>query len=442
MSDTSKPHLLVISGTWPCINGHTSAADVVCHQFLTVLAATNRFRLSYVCVGETAVAPPALAAGDFEELKAAGVALLPPVTIQTKRLRARPLAMARNLSLQRWEWIMKGYGEHRPLVDALGGRLPDGVLTIWSEFACAVVGALPVPKFAYYGDLDYNNLEAQQELAALGLASRGLRVTPLQRAKNDAAVALTRRGHFGLMRKFARVWNVSKVDADEQQAGGINASYLSNIWPNNGTRSSAPQRGGEVQTQPLKIVGSVGRMAATSNSFGLLTLSREIRPALKRRLGDGNFEIHLYGKLPPRDFIEASLQDPHFKLRGFVEDLEAEMMSAPVFLIANNHHKYKAGHTRVLHAWSLGCCVVTAADIKLAMPEIVHGENALLGQTADDVAELVVRAAGDAALRERIGSGGRRTLAEGFNPHRVVNVVADGIVKSLPRSNAKWAASR
>jgi glycosyl transferase family 1 len=186
-----------------------------------------------------------------------------------------------------------------------------------------------------------------------------------------------------------------------------------------------------VQTHPLRIIGSVGRMAATSNSFGLLTLSREILPRLKRRLGEGNFEIHLFGKPPPRSFIAPTLQDPHFKMRGFVDDLEAEMMSAPVFLIANNHDKYKAGHTRVLHAWSLGCCVVSFEDIRLAMPELVHGENVLLGRTADDVVELTMQAGADAALRERIGSGGRRTLAEVFDPNRVARVMADDIINSL-----------
>jgi hypothetical protein len=431
MRDVSKPHLLVLSGAWPCLNGHTSAANVGVHQILTALAATKQFRLSFICVGETAVAPPPEASGDLDGLRGAGIVLLPPVAVPVTRLRAHPLAMARNLSMQRWEWVIRGYGHHRPLVDALGGSLPDAVLTMWSEFATALVGALPVPKFTYYGDLDYKNLEAQHEIAALELASRGLRPTPLQRAKNSAMVALVRRGHYGLLRKFARVWNVSKVDADEQGAGGVNASYVSNIWPTAGTRQGSPQRPGEVQTHPLKIVGSVGRMAATSNSFGLLTLSREILPRLKRRLEEGNFEIHLFGKPPPRGFIAPTLQDPHFKMRGFVDDLEAEMMSAPVFLIANNHDKYKAGHTRVLHAWSLGCCVVSFEDIRLAMPELVHGENVLLGRTADDVVELITRAGADAALRERIGGGGRRTLAEVFDPNRVARLMADDIVTSL-----------
>jgi glycosyltransferase involved in cell wall biosynthesis len=431
MSDASRPHLLVVSGTWPCLNGHAAAANVVGYQILSALAATNRFKLSFICAGELLVTAPAAAAGDLAKLRAAGVTLLPPTAIPVTRLRRRALATVGNLSLQRWEWIMKGYGQHRWLVDAIGGSLPDGVLTIWSEFASAVVGGLLIPKFAYYGNLEYRNIQAQQLLAEIELAGRGAQTTPLQRARNAALVAMARRGHYGLLRKFERVWNVAKVDADEQRAGGIKTSYVSNTWPADPTRPVSAERSRDVQTRPLKIVGSVGRMAATANSFGLLSLSREILPALKTRLGDGNFEIHLYGRPPPRNFVAAGLQDPHFKLRGFVEDLEAEMMSAPVFLVANNHDKYKAGHTRILHAWSLGCCVIAAEDIRLAMPELVHDENILLGRTADDMAALVARAGADATLRERIGAGGRRTLAESFNSHRVAGAIADDIMTSL-----------
>jgi hypothetical protein len=431
MIERLMPHLLVVSGTWPCLNGHTAAANIGVHQILHSLAATNRFKLTFICAGESLILPPAMAAEDIEELKCAGVAMLPPISIPVLRLRERSLATIKNLSLQRWAWIMKGYGQHGRLVEALGGSLPDGVLTIWSEYASSIVGALPIPKFAYYGNLEYKNLEAQHELAAMELASRGGRMTAMQRARNTAMAAMVRRGHYGLLRKFERVWNVAKVDADEQRAGGIKASYVSNIWPTDGTRRGAMDRRPKVQTQPLKIVGSVGRMAATANSFGLLSLSRELLPALKTRLGDGNFEIHLYGRPPPRDFVVAGLHDHHFKLRGFVEDLETEMMSAPIFLVANNYGKYKAGHTRILHAWSLGCCVVAAQDIKLAMPELVHEENILLGCTAEDIAALVARAGTDAALRARIGAGGKRTLAESFNPVHVARVMADEIIRSL-----------
>jgi hypothetical protein len=431
MSAIARPHLLVATGSWPCLNGHTAADNVCAHQIISALAATNQFRLSYICVSETLIAPPAAAAGDLAELRAAGVALLPPIAVPIPRLRARPLEVAQNLVLQRWESFMRGYGEHRRLVDALGDGLPDGILTIWSEFASAVIGALPVAKFAYYGNLDYRNLQAQQDLAVLEQESRGGRANPLQSAKSRALVALTRRGHYSLLRRYARVWNVSKSDADEQRAGGIDATYLSNIWPTGGTRPDVVGQHRNTQTQPLKIIGSVGRMGATANSFGLISLAREILPALKLRLGEGNFEIHLYGKPPPRDFILPMLGDRHFKLRGFVDDLEAEMMSAPVFLVANNHDKYKAGHTRILHAWSLGCCVVAAESLKSAMPELVHDENILLGRTANDIAALAADAAADGALRARIGAGGKRALAESFNPYRVAGAIADDIMKSL-----------
>jgi hypothetical protein len=69
-----------------------------------------------------------------------------------------------------------------------------------------------------------------------------------------------------------------------------------------------------------------------------------------------------------------------------------------------------------LHAWSLGACVIAFRDCREAMPEIQHGYNALLGDTAEDIAELIFKALNDQILRRRIGLGGIETLKNSFSP--------------------------
>ena len=54
-----------------------------------------------------------------------------------------------------------------------------------------------------------------------------------------------------------------------------------------------------------------------------------------------------------------------------------------------------------------------------AMPEIVHGENALLGDSASEIAQLVAAACADTALRRRIGAAGYRTFRDSFTAERV-----------------------
>jgi len=78
------------------------------------------------------------------------------------------------------------------------------------------------------------------------------------------------------------------------------------------------------------------------------------------------------------------------------------------------------GNTRILLAWALGACVVAHANSALSMPEIKHMENALLGETPEQLAELIIKAAEDDQLRERIGRGGFETFQRDYRSDKVV----------------------
>ena len=66
-----------------------------------------------------------------------------------------------------------------------------------------------------------------------------------------------------------------------------------------------------------------------------------------------------------------------------------------------------------------------------AMPEIVHGENALLGSTGEEIAEHVVAACRDETLRRRIIEGGRRTWEREFRPEVVVERIVRRVESDL-----------
>jgi len=119
-------------------------------------------------------------------------------------------------------------------------------------------------------------------------------------------------------------------------------------------------------------------------------------------------------------------------LRGFVDAIDAEMHSAKLFLILNNNHPdFIVGHTRILHAWSLGLCLIAHRNMALAVPEIVHGENALLGSSGEEIAGHVAAALRDPDLRRAIAAGGRRTFEREFLPPTVVGRVMKRIEDDL-----------
>jgi glycosyltransferase involved in cell wall biosynthesis len=59
------------------------------------------------------------------------------------------------------------------------------------------------------------------------------------------------------------------------------------------------------------------------------------------------------------------------------------------------------------------------------MPELRHMENALLGESPEEIADLIALALKDEALRRIIGEGGRATYEAFFRPEVVVPKLLD-----------------
>ena len=76
------------------------------------------------------------------------------------------------------------------------------------------------------------------------------------------------------------------------------------------------------------------------------------------------------------------------------------------------------------------------------MPEIVHGENALLGRDGQEIAEHVAAVCRDDELRRRIVEGGRRTWEREFRPEVVVARIVRRIESDLRLDPAPAAATR
>jgi glycosyltransferase involved in cell wall biosynthesis len=213
--------------------------------------------------------------------------------------------------------------------------------------------------------------------------------------------------------------NNALIDANYYtQMGHPRSLYLQNMWPD---ASGGPVFGGRTATDGLvHVCGSVGNLAATGNTFGLHYLGAELMPRLKARLGGEQLAIDIFGGGKLRPSCAAVLAHPAIRLRGWVENIDVEITQAAAFLVLTNVYGFNVGNTRILLAWSLGACVIAHTSSRLSMPELEHGENALLGETADDLADMVVQAILDPGLRERIGRGGFETFCKYYRSDEVV----------------------
>lgn len=291
---------------------------------------------------------------------------------------------------------------------------PDCALLFWVPEAVAATTSLRIPRLAYYGMPDHAAHEAQfavPELFDITLPESAL-------ARERHAVALHERAHLDLFKQCTVMANLSADHAAYyKEKGHPDAVYVQNTWPG---ADLAPVDHHALQGSKLKICGSVGRPAATGNTFGLHFLGSELLPRLDSALGKDNYEMHIFGKGEPYSRVKKALDHPAVRMRGWVADIDSEIRSCHLFLVANNAvPHYRGSHTRFLHAWTMrACCVGHAYNLK-ANPEMEHDHNVLLGETADEMVAHIVRAAGDADLRKRIGDAGYETYAEFFTPPTV-----------------------
>jgi glycosyltransferase involved in cell wall biosynthesis len=190
-----------------------------------------------------------------------------------------------------------------------------------------------------------------------------------------------------------------------------------NTWPDSfGADWEAKRDAGWRGRSEIHILGNISAVTATGNTFGLRYLAREVLPRLDSDFADVDWTVNVTGGGSLADDLRAAFDRPRVVVKGFVPDLDAEMLSNDIFLLLNNAGPYTGGYTRVVYAMSSGACVIAHRRLADSMPEVRHGDNALLGETAAEIVAHVMHAARDSELRRRIGRNARRTYEREFHP--------------------------
>lgn len=429
--------LLVLSNLQPHPAHSVRAANVVVYELLRAFAAEVGVQCGFLRV--TADGTSGVSAEELEghrALRGAGVEILPAITLPTE-----PPARSRDRlgfgGISAFYPQVKHAGRVWKAIESFGA---DAIFIPWCEWLTALCADLPVTKFAYYGNPDSKSARARLrfardhgEVALLPMAFQAWDNRQLERA------------HLAQMMKYDLVGDVAANDAAYYAGHGHpNAFYVRNVWINrfpDGTWRVLRRDKERGDT----IIANVGRLPGTANTLGLEILGRDVLPRLRARVGDSAYRVRILGAGNLRRDLEAYFQRPEVEFAGFVPDIDAAMIEAGVFLCVNNASRYKVGHTRYLHAWSVGACVVAHCDAALSMPEIRHNENALLGNDASEIADLVALAMTDAALRRRLGEAGYETFVKLFTAPTVARSIierisaftqAPGLAGSIRRSVA------
>jgi glycosyltransferase involved in cell wall biosynthesis len=303
---------------------------------------------------------------------------------------------------------------------------PEAVL-VYGFAALAASVALTVPRFAATSDPPH--------LALWGRTWRRWRNErrPLRAVREAIGIQSTLRAHPGLalqlLRECEAVGAFGFHHAEWLRRLGVDCGYYRTPIADPGV--SAPQTpGGDPPTILL-----IGHLHGTATLDGL-SVFRKMLPHLERVLGADGFKVRIVGGYEPPPELAPLFAHPAVDFAGFVADVEAEFRRADVLLVPVS---IKLGvRVRVLTGFSYGNCIVTHKANSYGIPELSHGENALLGSSAEQLAEEVVRALGDPDLRARLGAGARVTYEAFFTPEAAGGRLGETLerIAARPRETA------
>lgn len=428
ISAAAGRRILIVNPLWPHPSHSARAANVVIYELIAEFARRPGLKIGFLKLSASAGEKRSeTEEKGVQALRALGVEFLEPLVCPAS-------ATPRPTRLQFWLFPKEAYfyseASQRPRAAAAAMAFrPDLVFVPWSEMATSLFADVPVAKFAYYGNPDPKSGLARADFAREHGGSW------LAYLAQRVSLARLERFHLSTMKHYDYLGDVAANDADYyRRQGHPNAFYVRNLWIDRFGTSWRAQREHE-RTDPFVIVGSVGKLEGTANTQGLEILGRDVVPELRRAMVGRHFEVHIFGAGVLNPAIAGYLQAPEIRLRGFVDDIDGEMMTSPVFMCLNNASRYKVGHTRYLHAWSLGACVIAHRDAALSMPEMVSGENCLLGNSAAEIADMTATVCKDTALRRRIGEAGYATFVEKFLAGAVVDDILAHIGKMAAKQN-------
>ena len=203
---------------------------------------------------------------------------------------------------------------------------------------------------------------------------------------------------------------------------GVSCSYLPNPVQDPGERSPAsPPVEPRSKSRPLKVA-MLGSNRGLATIAGLDFFNKQIVPALTDE-DRTRMEFHVIGgDDPPRSILKRLKQESAVIIRGHVEDIGAEYVSADVVLVPT---PIDLGfRTRIAEAMGYGAVVVAHRANAEGMPELVDDKNCVLRVAGPDLLEAIRALGANPSRAAAIRSSARDT----FEKHYASTVVAGQMI--------------
>jgi len=181
----------------------------------------------------------------------------------------------------------------------------------------------------------------------------------------------------------------------------------------------------------------IGHLSGTATQDGLDFFLRDVLPRVERELGPDGFEVRLAGGFDPPPDLRAALERSRVRALGHLQDPDDEFKSADVLVVPTTVPL--GARVRIVTGLSFGCPQVIHVSNACGLAELEDGVNCLLGGTAGELADGVVRTIRDRELRRRLEDGGRAAYERWF-ALPVAGARIEAILSSIARTGShSWS---
>jgi len=283
-------------------------------------------------------------------------------------------------------------------------RLSPNAVFVYGFAALAAGSHVVAPRFAATSDPPQESLRGRtlrgwRERPSLGRLAR-------EAVHLQAALRAYPRLAAELLRDCEAVGAFGAHHAEALRRAGIPCSYYRTPIADPGRPAGTP-----ANERPRLLL--VGHLQGTATLDGLRVFGAML-PHLEEALGRDGFEARIVGGYEPPAGLQPLLEHPAVRLVGFVDDVDEEFRRADVLLVPVS---IRLGvRVRILTGLAHGSCVVAHEANAYGIPELAHGQNALLGSSPKTLADQVVSALREPELATRVRLGARETYERFFTP--------------------------
>ncbi len=162
-------------------------------------------------------------------------------------------------------------------------------------------------------------------------------------------------------------------------------------------------RPAEVQIGDNSLI-FIGGMSWYPNLDAMTHFTRDIWHLIRSKLPDAS--MNLIGRMPSKEILDFSQNNPSFKVLGFVDDVRPLMAKAAAYVVPIR----VGGGTRlkILDAMAMGKAIVSTS-IGCEGIEVTDGKDIVIADEPADFADKTVELLRNSELRERLGKNARET---------------------------------